>query len=109
MTFLHFSILPRHSSFDYDPSSDQYGCDFKLTVGLKSGETTVFQYVRDYPFRFPAGQVESVRKNGIAVQDVVPVAQGKLLTVLLQNVVGKEFSLFEKSLGGPGRDRPGPS
>ena len=107
MTFLHFAILPRHSSFDYDPSSDQYGCDFKLTVGLKSGETTVFQYVRDYPFRFPAGQVENVRKNGIAVQDIVPVAQGKFkLTVLLQNAVGKEFSLFEKSLDVPAETGP---
>ena len=44
----------------------------------------------------------------MAVQDLFPVAEGTYaLTVLLQNAVGKEFSLFEKDDRRPGRRRAG--
>jgi GWxTD domain-containing protein len=102
LNFLHFSILPRRASIDYDEPKDQYYCNFKLSVTLRRGEEVVFQYSRDYPFSFSSDLVENIKTNGIAVQDLLPVAEGKFkLTVLLQNTVGKEFSLFEKNIEVP--------
>ncbi len=102
LNFLYFSILPRRASIDYYEPKDQYYCNFKLSVSLRRDNKVVFQYSRDYPFFFPLDLVENIRTNGLAVQDLLPVAEGKFkLTVLLQNSVGKEFSLFEKNIEVP--------
>jgi GWxTD domain-containing protein len=107
LDFLHFSMSPRKVSIDYYQPKDQYYCNFKLSVSLRRGDAVVFQYSRDYPFYFPPDRAETIQANGIAVQDLFPVAEGKFgLTILLQNAVGKEFSLFEKEVEVPAGDGP---
>jgi GWxTD domain-containing protein len=107
LNFLHFSISPHKASIDYYKERDQYYCSYKLSVSLRRGEAVVFQYTRDYPFYFPADRVDQVQANGIAVQDLFPVAEGEYgLTILLQNAVGKEFSLLEKPIAIPSGDGP---
>jgi GWxTD domain-containing protein len=107
MDFLHFSISPRKASIDYYEPKDQYFCNFKLSVSLRRGEAVVFQYARDYPFYFPPGRVGTIQANGVAVQDLFPVAEGKFtLSILLQNAVGKEFSLLERTIEVPASDGP---
>jgi GWxTD domain-containing protein len=107
LDFLHFSMSPRTVSIDYYQPKDQYYCNFKLSVSLRRGDTVVFQYSRDYPFYFPPDRVEHIQANGIAVQDLFPIAEGKFgLTLLLQNVVGKEFSLYEKEVDVPAGEGP---
>jgi GWxTD domain-containing protein len=109
LDFLHFSISPRKLSLDFYEPRDQYYCNFKLSVSLRKGETVVFQYSKDYPFYLPPDKVNNVQANGVSVLDLFPIAEGTYgLTVLLQNTVGKEFSLFEKEVtvpaeGGPAR------
>jgi GWxTD domain-containing protein len=107
LDFLHFSMSPRTVSIDYYRPKDQYYCNFKLSVSLRRGDTVVFQYSRDYPFYFPPDRVEHIQANGIAVQDLFPIVEGKFgLTLLLQNAVGKEFSLYEKEVEVPAGDGP---
>jgi GWxTD domain-containing protein len=107
MDFLHFSISPKKASIDYYEPKDQYYCNFKLSVSLRRGDAVVFQYTRDYPFYFPADRVETIQANGVAVQDLFPVAEGKFaLSILLQNAVGKEFSLLERTIEVPASDGP---
>jgi GWxTD domain-containing protein len=107
MNLLNFSISPRTVSIDYFKPRDQYYCNFKLSVSLRRADEVVFQYTRDYPFYFPPDRVEYIKANGIAVQDLFPVAEGSFkLTVLLQNTVGKEFSLLEKDVNVPAGDGP---
>jgi len=107
MDFLHFAISPRKASIDYYQPKDQYYCNFRLSVSLRRGDAVVFQYSRDYPFYFPPDRVENVQANGIAVQDLFPVAEGKFaLSILLQNTVGKEFSLLERTIEVPAADGP---
>ncbi|HSA96849.1 MAG TPA: GWxTD domain-containing protein, partial [Acidobacteriota bacterium] len=107
LDFLHFAISPRKASIDYYQPKDQYYCNFKLSVSLRRGDAVVFQYSRDYPFYFPADRVANVQANGIAVQDLFPVAEGTFaLSILLQNAVGKEFSLLERSIEVPAADGP---
>jgi GWxTD domain-containing protein len=99
LNVLHFSISPKTISVDYFEPRDQYYCNFKLSVSLRHGDEVVFQYSKDYPFYFPPDKLANVQSNGISVLDLFPIADGTYgLTVLLQNAVGKEFSVFEKKL-----------
>ncbi len=68
-------------------------------MSLRSGETTIYQYSKDFPFYFPQDNVKNIQGNGMAVQDSFPVIEGRYgLTILLQNSVGKEFSTFEREV-----------
>ncbi len=97
--FVHFAIAPKSVSIDYFASRDQYYCNFRIDVSLRQGETIIYQYAKDFPLYFPPDRVETIRANGVCIQDSFPIIEGKYnLTVLLQNAVGKEFSLFEKEI-----------
>ncbi len=101
--FIHFSMAPRKLSVDYYEPIDQYYCNFKLSVSLRKGDRTIFQYTKDFPFYFPPAKVDGITANGVAVQDAFPAIEGTYqLSILLQNAVGKEFALFEKEITIPG-------
>jgi GWxTD domain-containing protein len=107
LDFLNFSVSPRKVSIDYYQPKDQYYCSFKVSVNLRRGDAVVFQYSRDYPFYFAPDRVETIQANGIAVQDLFPIAEGRSkLTVLLQNAVGREFSLYETEVEVPAAEGP---
>lgn len=108
LRFLHFSVAPKSLSIDYYEPNDQYFCNFTMNVSLRRGEEVIFQYSRDYPFYFPAADLDKIRSNGLAIEDSFPVVGGDYqLTVLLQNSVGKEFTVFEQAIAVPG-ERGGP-
>jgi len=101
--FVHFSVAPKKISIDYYQPNDQYYCNYKLSVSLRKSERIIFQYTKDFPFYFPPANVDGVTANGVAVQDAFPMIEGKFgMTILLQNAVGKEFTLFEKEVTIPG-------
>jgi GWxTD domain-containing protein len=98
-TFCHFAIAPKTISLDYFEAKDQYFCSFKMDVSLRSGEKIIFQYSKDFPVYISPDKVENVRANGISFQDSFPVIEGNYgLTVLLQNAVGKEFTVHEQTI-----------
>lgn len=100
--FLHFSIMPKSLSIDYYEPKDQFFCNFTLSVSLRKGENIIFQYSRDYPFYFSPDDLPIIQNNGISIEDSFPLIPGKYrLIVLLQNSVGKEFSVYEKDVGIP--------
>jgi len=95
--FFHFSIVPKKISVDYFEPKDQYYCNFKLNVSLRKGKEIIFQYGKDFPFYFSPDNLNNVKGNGIAIQDSFPIIEGEYeLNILLQNSVGKEFTVFEK-------------
>jgi GWxTD domain-containing protein len=99
LTFLNFSMVPKSISIDYFEPKEQFYSSFKLDVSLRLGETIIFQYSRDLPFYFSKDDADRVRANGVSIEDSFPVAEGKYrLTVLLQNPIGKEFSILEKDI-----------
>ena len=105
LNLCHLLIAPKHISVDYFQPKDQYFCNFKLDVSLRQAEKIIYQYSKDFPFYFPPDRLENVRANGIAILDVFPVVEGQYeLTVLLQNSVGKEFTVYVKVI-----DMPAPS
>ena len=99
VTFCHFALSPKTISMDFYKPKDQYFCNIKMDVSLRSGEKIIFQYSRDFPVYVPPDRVENIRANGISFQDSFPVIEGHYgLTVLLQNSVGKEFTVHEGTI-----------
>lgn len=99
LNFLHFIIFPKSVSVDYYEPKSQYYCNYSLNVSLRQKDKVIFQYNREMPVYFPEDSVNRVKANGIAIEDSFPVANGQYqLMVLLQNSVGKEFSLLEKNI-----------
>jgi GWxTD domain-containing protein len=94
--FVHFCIAPRNMSVDYYEPKDQYYSNLRLDVSLRQGEDIIFQYNRDFPVYFQNKDTGRIQANGIAIEDSFPAVHGKYrLIILLQNSVGKEFSIFE--------------
>ncbi len=100
--FLHFAVSPLTMTLDYYGPKKQYYCDIKLDVSLRRNEEVVHQYSREFPLYFPEEDIDRVRRSGLSFEDSFPVAEGDYkLTVLIQNTVGKEFSVFERTLTVP--------
>lgn len=101
VSLVHFSVVPKSLSVDYFEPRDQYYCSYLADVSLRKGETTIYQYNREYSYYFPPDESGEVTANGLCIQDLFPIleADGTFkLTVLLRNTVGKEFSLYEKDI-----------
>lgn len=99
MNFLHFSIVPKAISIDYYEPKDQYYCNFSLDVSLRINDDIIFQYSKDFPLYFAPDEIDKIRANGISIEDSFPVVEGSYkLIILLQNSVGKEFSIYEKEI-----------
>lgn len=109
LDFVHFTVSPRNLNVDFYEPKNQYYCHYRLDVSLRVGDAVVFQYNRDFPLNIPEDQVDRLRANGVAIEDAFPVAEGAYkLSILLQNTVGKEFTLVEQNLTVPADDaRPG--
>lgn len=102
--FLHFSISPSRVSIDYFEPKDQYYCNYQLNVNVRKGEKLIFQYSKDYPFYFESDNVDLIKGKGISIQDSFPLIEGTYrLNILIQNSVGKEFSVFEEEVSIPER------
>jgi tetratricopeptide (TPR) repeat protein len=105
--FCDFALVPERLSVDYyDPRSEYY-CNFQIDVNLRDGEDIIFQYSKEYPLTFDEQQLKEAEGMGVCVADSFPVIPGKyLLTVLLRNTIGKEFSVLERSVEIPSSSGP---
>lgn len=102
LTFLHFSIAPKTVSFDFHEPKSQHFCNLQLNVSLRQGQTVVFQYAKDFPVYFSQEEAGRIAANGISVEDAFPMIEGRYrLIVLLQNSVGKEFTIYERDVEAP--------
>lgn len=102
LNFLNFSIFPKTLSFDYYQPDDQYFCNFKLDVSLRKGEDVIFQYSKDFPIYIPPDEVQRITNSGITIEDLFPILEGDYrVVILLQNSVGKEFTVFEEDVNVP--------
>jgi len=102
LSFVHFAIAPKSVSYErYEPKNQNY-CDYRLDVSLRVGETIIFQYNKNMPVYFDDEETERIKANGLSIEDSFPIIEGTYkMIVLLQNSVGKEFSLIEKDITVP--------
>ncbi len=99
MNFVHFTFAPQHLTVNYYEPKDQYYCNFNLDVSLRQGESVIHQYSKEFPIYFDPENYRFITRSGITLEDMFPVAQGHYdLTILVRNLVGKEFSVFESPL-----------
>jgi len=99
---VHFSISPSRVSVAYYEPKDQYYCSYQMDVNVRKGERTILQYSKDFPFYFDPDNVELIQSKGIAIQDSFPLAEGDFeINILVRNLVGKEFSVFEGEVAVP--------
>ena len=104
LDFVHFSIVPKQISIDYYEPRDQYFCNFTINSSLRVEDNIIYQNTREFPFYFDPDDVEKVRGNGLSIEDSFPSIPGRYrLIVLLQNSVGKEFSVHEQDIFIPDR------
>lgn len=102
INFMNFSMAPSNISIDRYEPRDQYFANFTISVSLKKDKDTIFQTTKEFPFYFPAQDVEKVRSSGVSFEDSIPVMAGQYdLDILLQNSVGKEFCVVEKVIDVP--------
>ncbi len=96
INFLHFSISPSRVSIDYFGPKDQYYCNYQLNVSVRKDEKLIFQYSKDFPLYFDPDKEDMIKAKGISIQDSFPLIEGTYqMSVLIQNSVGKEFSVSE--------------
>lgn len=107
LPFVHFSMAPKSISYGlYEPKAQIY-INFRLDVSLRKGDDIIFQYGKEFPISFNESEKSRFQSNGISIEDSFPVIEGRYrLTILLQNTVGKEFSLYEKDLFIPEAEGP---
>lgn len=99
LRFVHFAVVPKSISISHYAPTGQFSCNFRLDVSLRVGENIIFQYNKDFPFTYSEKDAARIQANGIAIEDSFPVVEGKYqLTILLQNTVGKEFTIYEKDV-----------
>jgi GWxTD domain-containing protein len=99
INFLHFSISPSRVSIDYFNPKDQYYCNYQLNVSVRKEEKLIFQYSKDFPLYIDPDKVDMIKAKGIAIQDSFPLIEGtSQMSVLIQNSVGKEFSVSEREI-----------
>jgi GWxTD domain-containing protein len=102
LDFLHFSILPKEMSVDYYEPNNQYYSDLRINVSLSVHDNIIFQYSKDFPVYFSEDEVSQVSSTGLSIEDAFPLATGDYkFTILLQNSVAKEFSIFEQDMSIP--------
>ncbi|MGQ9672394.1 MAG: GWxTD domain-containing protein [Candidatus Aminicenantales bacterium] len=105
LPFVHFVLAPKSMSYGYYEPKEQYYSNFRMDVSLRHGEKIIFQYNKDYSINFVEKELGRIQANGISIEDSFPAIEGQYrLIVLLQNSVGKEFSLYEKDITIPARE-----
>jgi len=76
-----------------------------MDVSLRQGENIIFQYNKDYSVYFTERELGRIQANGISIEDSFPAIEGRYqLIILLQNSVGKEFTIYEKDITIPARE-----
>ena len=96
------SVKPKKISVGYNEDKDQYYFNFKLAVSLKRDENIIYQYTKNFDFYVNPSDIDSYQGSGLVIHDAFPVIPGKfMLTVYLENSVGKEFSYLEKGIEVP--------
>ncbi len=99
LNFFHFSMVPKNLTVNYYEPKDQYYCNFTLDVSLRILDKIILQYRKNFPLYFDPEEYTRIKMSGIAVEDSFPVIEGEYkLIILIQNSIGKEFSIFEKEV-----------
>ncbi len=103
---LHYVLVPE--SVSLDRFGDHYLADLRTTLRLADATgATVFQRETSLPIELRPEELKRLRQDSFQLYDAVPVIPGKwTLSILLENLVSKEFTSVERTIEVPGPGRP---
>jgi len=96
--FVHYAVQPEALSLEgYE---DKYYSQFKTSGRVTDIEgRTIFQFSKSYPMEFTKKEVKAAKLRPMNIQDFFPLVPGYYrFNLLLENVVSKEFTSFEKDV-----------
>jgi GWxTD domain-containing protein len=96
--FVHYAIQPEALSLEgYE---DKYYSQFKTSGRVTDIEgRTIFQFSKSYPIEFTKKEIRAAKLRPMNIQDFFPLVPGYYkFNLLLENVVSKEFTSFEKDV-----------
>ncbi|MGB9893232.1 MAG: GWxTD domain-containing protein [Candidatus Saccharicenans sp.] len=99
--YVHYLVEPKKLSLEKNDNNYQTTIEINGMVNDEEGHL-VYQFDRRLPLNLNEDQVAKIKDRLMSFQDVFPLIPGKYrLSILLKNVVSKEFSSFETSLNIP--------
>jgi GWxTD domain-containing protein len=104
--FVNISLKPKRISVGYSEEKNQYFFNYNLSVALRQGKKSIYEYKKNFDFYIDADKVDRLKSNGIIIHDSFPMIPGKYsMTVFAMNSVGKEFTYFDREIVVPPSNR----
>jgi hypothetical protein len=102
MYFVHYAIEPERLSVNQ--YENKYYTTLKLNGTITDMEGKwIYQFEKDNVFNFDEEQMREVNRRPLSLRDMFPLIPGKYkMSVLMKNVVSKEFTSIERDLLIPG-------
>jgi len=102
MYFVHYAIEPERLSVNQ--FENKYYTTLKLNGTITDMEgKQIHQFEKDINFNFNQEQMRDVSRRPLSLRDMFPLIQGNYkMSVLMKNVVSKEFTSIERDLLIPG-------
>ena len=99
--FVNYAIVPETLSVDF--YQDKYFTNLKASMRVTDSEgKTIFQRERNVPVELRKEELEKIGKRPFHLYDSFPLISGDYtFNLLLENMVTKEFTSFEKKISVP--------
>lgn len=99
--FVNYVIVPETLSVDF--FQDKYFTNLRTSVRMTDPEgKTVFQSGRDVPLELRKDELKILEKSSFHLYDSLPMIPGDYtINLLLENMVTKEFTSFERTISVP--------
>lgn len=96
--FVHYLIEPSRLTFEQFQEKYHSNLEIIVQVSDQSGKS-IYQFDKTIPIEFDEGQMSSIRNKLFSFQDMFPLVTGTYkFSVLMKNVVSKEFTSVEKDI-----------
>lgn len=99
--FVNYVIVPETLSVDF--FQDKYFTNLRTSVRMAdTKEKTIFQSGREVPLELKKDELKILEKNSFHLYDSLPMIPGDYtINLLLENMVTKEFTSFERTISVP--------
>jgi GWxTD domain-containing protein len=91
---VHYSVEPKRISVE--SYGDTYSTNYELNGRISDSQgKTVYQYTKEFPLSFSAGEIKELSAKSLAIQDLFPLIPGTYkFDLILKNTVSKQFTTF---------------
>jgi GWxTD domain-containing protein len=101
LSFVHYSIEPK--KFSVELVGGVYKTSLQIDGRLSDLKgKTIYQFTRKIPMTLTETDVNQLKSKPVSIQGLIPVVEGNYkLSLILKNIVSKEFAVIEKDINVP--------